>query len=68
LIFDKIALKRTVKASDFFFNKECPFSAPFKRPFMTVKALKDRVTKEKNNKMKKKDDNEQNYVFEYFDL
>ena len=40
IIVFKIFRKRNVSASDFFFNKLCPFCAPFNLAFMIVIALK----------------------------
>ena len=39
MIFANICRNLSVKASDFFFNKLCPFSAPFNLIFICVKAL-----------------------------
>ena len=36
----KILLNLIVKASDFFFNRLCPFCAPLSLAFMIVRALK----------------------------
>merc|ERR1719370_2190800 len=33
--------KRMVSASDFFFSSECPFWAPFNRPFMMAIAMRE---------------------------
>ena len=53
IIFFKIILNRIVKASAFFFSKEWPFWAPFKRPFIMVKALKIEKTTAINNELMK---------------
>lgn len=42
IIFLRICLNRSVKASDFFFNRLRPVWAPFKRAFMMVWALLNR--------------------------
>lgn len=39
MIILRIFLKRIVSASDFFFRRLWPFWAPFRRPFINVKAL-----------------------------
>lgn len=40
MILFKIILKRICKASAFFFNKLCPFCAPFSLLFINIWALK----------------------------
>lgn len=48
IIFLRICLNRSVKASDFFFRRLRPVWAPFKRAFMMVWALVSRETKKKH--------------------